>query len=100
MDTKQTEARNLLVSIIKQPYAWPGGYERLIVTEDGGLLCSECCRKEAKRIMSDVQDGYNTGWFPAGSTYEAVSADYAREVNEDLVCHCAHCNREFGELGA
>ena len=94
-----TEARNLLASIIRQPFTCPGGYERLIVTDDGGMLCSKCCRKEAKRIMSDIRDGYNTGWFPAGSTYEAVSAEHARECDPDLVSYCDHCNREFGEMG-
>lgn len=90
--------RDILVSVIKQPYVWPGGYERLIVTADGGLLCSQCARKEAARIMSDIRDGYNTGWLPEATCYEAVSADCARECSEDLVSRCDHCNREFGEL--
>jgi len=92
------QARNLLVSIVKHPYAWPGGYERLLVTQDGALLCSKCCRKEASQIMWDVRNNHNTGWLPVASTYEAVSADCAREVSEDLVSYCDHCSREFGEL--
>lgn len=95
---KNKTARNLLVSVIKNPYAWPGGYERLLVTADGALLCSQCARKEAPRIMADIRDGYNTGWLPTGSVYEAVSAGCAREVSEELVCRCDHCDREFGEL--
>lgn len=99
LDFKQ--ARDLLVSVVRQPYAWPGGYERLIATEDGGLLCSECCRKEARRIMSDIRDGYDTGWYPAGSTYEAVSAKHCRKFpdGDDLISSCSHCYREFGEFG-
>ncbi len=89
--------RGILVSIIRQPYTWPGGYEKLIVTHDGGLLCSQCCRKEAVRIMADIRDGYDTGWLPTATTYEAVSADCCAD---DLKNNCSHCSREFGELGA
>lgn len=96
---KNTEARKMLVSILKHPYAWPGGYERLIVTSDGALLCSQCCREQARSIMSDIRDNYSTGWLPAATTYEAVSAECAKEVSEDLLCYCDHCGREFGELG-
>jgi hypothetical protein len=92
---KNTKGRELLVSILKQPFAWPGGYERLLVTTDGALLCSQCCKKEATRIMSDCRDGYCTGWLPAGATYEAVSADCC---TDDLQSYCDHCNRVFGEL--
>jgi hypothetical protein len=98
MSTMNTEARNLLVGIVKNPYAWPGGYERLLVTKDGGLLCSQCCRTEARRIMGDIRDGYDTGWLPEAATYEAVSAECARECDPDLVSYCDHCGREFGEL--
>jgi len=92
------QARNTLVSLLKSPYAWPGGYERLAVLADGALLCSQCCRKEAKRIMSDIRDGYDTGWLIAGTCYEAVDAESARECDPELVSHCDHCGREFGEL--
>lgn len=90
------KARNMLVDIVKQPYAWPGGYLRLMLTEDGSLLCAKCCQKEARRIMSDIRDGYNTGWLPAGLTYEAVSPDCCPP---DRVTYCDNCNTEIGELG-
>lgn len=93
-----TEARALALSVIQHPYAWPGGYERLLVTADGALLCSQCARAEARRIMSDCRDGYNTGWLPKATCYEAVSAECAREVDPGLVSYCDHCAREFGEL--
>jgi hypothetical protein len=90
---------DLLNSILKEPYAWPGGYERLLVTADGVLLCSKCVKSESHRILVDIQDGYNTGWLPVGATYEAVSAECAREAGA-YTHRCDHCNREFGELGA
>ena len=93
-----TSARNMLADIVRNPYAWPGGYERLAVTEDGALLCSKCCRKEARRIMGDIRDGYNTGWLISGLCYEAVDVESARECDAELVTQCDHCGREFGEL--
>lgn len=93
------QARALLMDVIRNPYCWPGGYEKLLVTGDGALLCSKCARKEARRIMGDIRDGYNTGWLPEAVTYEAVSAECARECDPDLVSYCDHCGREFGELG-
>lgn len=95
----QSKGIELLNSILKEPYAWPGGYERLLITEDGALLCSKCVKSESHRILVDIQDGYNTGWLPVGATYEAVSAEFAREAGADTH-RCDHCNREFGELGA
>ena len=91
-------AREIALSVIRNPYAWPGGYERLVVTTDGALLCSKCVRKEATRIMSDCRDNYNTGWLPEGTCYEAVNAECAKEVNPELTSFCDHCGREFGEL--
>ena len=98
-EIKNLPARELLLDIIRQPYCWPGGYEKLLLTHDGALFCSKCCRKEASRIMSDIRDGHDTGWLPVAVTYEAVSADCAREIDPALVSHCDHCNREFGEMG-
>lgn len=90
-------ARDLLVSIIREPFTFPGCYARLLVLQDGALLCHACCRKEARRVMSDIRDGYDTGWLPVGATFEAVSAEDSLEE-----CHvrCGHCGEEFGELGA
>lgn len=63
----------MALSIVKEPYAWPGGYERLLITEDGGLLCSACVKKELFNIMWDIQNNANTGWLPGGTRYEAGS---------------------------
>ncbi len=56
---------------------------------------ADCVKKEAKRIMSDIRDGYDTRWFPAGTCYEAVSADCC---NEELKSYCDNCYKVIGEL--
>ena len=91
-----TNARNVLVGAIKEPFAWPGGYEKLIVTDEGGLLCHDCTKKEARRIMADIRDGYNTGWYPAGTVLEMVSPDCSPD---DCKSYCDHCGKEIGEIG-
>lgn len=90
----KTRARDILASVLREPYAWPGCYARHIVTEDGALLCTDCTRREARRIMSDIRDGYNTGWLPAGTVTEAVDAD---STTPDLVSYCDHCGAAIGE---
>ena len=47
MGPTSIELANLLV---KEPYAWPGGYPRYALMMDGGALCVACCKSEAKRI--------------------------------------------------
>ena len=96
MTKEQTIARNILIDIIRHPYCWPGGYEKLAITKDGGILCSKCCKSEASQIMGDIQGQCSTGWHIDGVTYEAVSADCC---DDELTHVCDHCNREFGEFG-
>lgn len=85
---------------IRHPYAWPGGYEIAFVTNDGEILCHQCARENFREVCDSTMHGIEDGWQIVGKIYEAVTADCAREVSEDLVSYCAHCNKEFGEFGA
>lgn len=76
---------HLALDVARNPYAWPGGYERALVTDDGGILCSECVRKNIGRIRGASPDD---GWY-------TVTQVHTGEVDE-LVCD--HCNRDlFGD---
>lgn len=94
LNTIQREQRNFLASVCREPYAWPGGYERLLLLADGALLCAKCAKQEGARIMSDIRDGYNTGWLPAGMCIEAVSPEC---TPEGYGSYCDHCGKEIGE---
>lgn len=94
LNTTQREQRNMLTSICREPYAWPGGYERLLLLADGALLCAKCVREEGARIMSDIRDGCDTGWLPAGTCMEAVSPECTPEGDES---ECGHCWKPIGE---
>lgn len=71
----------LLENIIQEPYAWPGGYEKFAITDDGGVLCHQCCAAEADTIRRSFR---GDGWHIEG-------LDATHNVEELLTCD--HCNR-------
>ncbi len=66
--------------VARQRYVWPGGYELFALTDDGGVLCCDCCRSEYRLIAHSYP---RNGWH--------VSAmDSAANYDEPLACdHCA-----------
>ena len=40
-------------------YAWPGGYPRFAVTDDGGCLCFACLRAERRLILLTLEHTRN-----------------------------------------
>jgi hypothetical protein len=76
-------AGRIALSIAREPFAWPGGYERFAVTDDAAALCRRCCHAELSIIrQSDAGDGWHI--IGAGS-----SAD------TDGPLHCDHCDAEI-----
>lgn len=89
-----------LKQAIRQPYAWPGGYEIVAIADDGAVLCMDCCRKNWKEICWSMRNRVNDGWRVVALTIEAVDAESCRDDgNEELISYCEQCNREFGEFG-
>ena len=85
----------ILKDIIRNPYVWPGGYERLIVTNDGGLICSKCCKSEFKNMLHSTLLSYRDGWQVESACYEAISPE---STTEGYINTCCHCNKLVGEL--
>jgi hypothetical protein len=83
MNKRNLKALQEARSVAREPYAWPGGYPRFLVTSDGGCLCPACVRREFHKIASAAMDNRNDGWKPQGS-----SINY-----EDKGLVCDHCNR-------
>lgn len=69
----------------RTPYAWPGGYPKILVMSDGECLCASCARKEYRLISLATRDGLRSGW-------EAEGVDIHWE-GEPLTC--ANCNAEI-----
>lgn len=86
--SEQSEALRIADSIAGQPFAWPGGYRRHAITDDGGILCSECCRSERNSIGDSFP---GDGW--------RVIAEFIHW--EGGPTYCSHCGTsypsEYGE---
>lgn len=50
----------------RNPFAWPGGYPRILVTDDGETLCPHCAKKEYRRISQSTRNGDRDGWGAQG----------------------------------
>ena len=70
---------------------FPGGYRVLLYTTDGGVLCRDCCRSEARHIMSAAP---GDGWEP-------MAVDVYWEGPDDTCGHCgASLPSEYGDPDA
>lgn len=85
---------DMKASLRNGPYAWPGGYAILYVCSDGGLLCSDCARKNFRSVAWSIKNKCSDGWEVKASCCESSqSKELGAESNR-----CDHCNSEFGEL--
>ncbi len=67
---------------IREPYAWPGGYPKYIVMNDGEALSVEAARAEWKNIVRATLLNDHSGWAAVWS-----------DINwEDPELFCAHTN--------
>ena len=72
-------AATLAKSLVRAPYAWPGGYPMYAVTDDGAALCKTCCKTEFRSIASSFP---GDGW-----TVTALDVNW-----EDSDLRCDHCS--------
>ena len=73
------ESANLAKQIIRNPWAWPGGYPMFAITDDGAALCHKCCKSEFRNIATSYP---GDGW-----TIAALDINY-----EDNMLFCDNCN--------
>ena len=69
--------------VAQQRFAWPGGYALFAITDDGGVLCADCCRNEYVTIREAYR---GDGWFCEAADCMA-NVDY--EPDE---FRCSHCS--------
>ena len=77
---EQDKAIVTSLDIIQQPYAWPGGYERIAITDDGGVLCHKCIKSELRQIARSHK----------GDGWHVVACDIVENYDEEQL-HCDHC---------
>jgi hypothetical protein len=51
---------------LDEPYAWPGGYPRYFITNDGEALSFAAARENQQLIEQSISEGYDDGWFIVG----------------------------------
>ena len=83
---------NLLKDIIRNPFAWPGGYEKALLMNDGGVVCHVCAKNEYWNILHSTRGEYNDGWD--------VRAVFLIELqsqsgDQGYDAQCDHCSREL-----
>ena len=72
--------------VARHPHSMVGGYENILITEDGDYLCSDCVRKNYKEIISDTKYDYGTQWA-------ALSTISESELENQ---RCSHCYKQIG----
>jgi hypothetical protein len=88
---KTRESVNAVKDIIRAPYAWPGGYAKVLVMTDGESMCAACVKENYRSILRSTRDNDRSGWQA-----------YAAYIHWDGVpLQCANCNTdmpsEYGE---
>ena len=78
----QDKAIMISLDIIREPYAWPGGYEKIAITDDGGVLCHKCVKSELRQIATSYK----------GDGWHVVACDIVENYDEGTL-YCNHCER-------
>lgn len=85
--------------LVKNPYAWPGGYPIYAVLADGELLCPDCAKSEFRELAT-ASDG--SGWIIAG--LDILYEDFDNGDGTFSPELCVHCRKElesaYGGSGA
>jgi hypothetical protein len=90
------EKINALKNTIREPFAWPGGYEKIAIMKDGELLCRKCVRKNFRQILRDTKEDGKSGLEFDSITLECEfeSREWIEEnIEEFSLDICARCNK-------
>lgn len=79
-----TDGASIARYIARHPFAFPGGHELFAVTDDGGVLCYECCKSEYYLIKTSYR---GDGWHIAG---------YGTSAELDEPERCCNCDKTIG----
>lgn len=70
-----------LRTAIRHPYAWPGGYQTVIVMSDGEIICHECARENYRLLSKSLKERSNDGWRPC-------AWELFLEGEDETCCNC------------
>ena len=79
---EQDKAIQISLDIIREPYTFPGCYEKIALTDDGGVLCRSCVKSELRQIARSYK----------GDGWRVVAVDIVESYN-GAPLHCDHCGK-------
>lgn len=68
---------------IREPYAWPGGYQKTVIMEDCELMHPRCAAENWEQILEDTHEGGQ--WAAMGTVI----------IWEGPPDYCCQCNGEI-----
>lgn len=77
----QDKAIIISLDIIREPYAFPGCYEKIAITDDGGVLCHACVKSELRQIATSYK----------GDGWHVVGMDIVENFDDSI--YCDNCGR-------
>ena len=78
----QDKAIMISLGIIRHPYTFPGCYEKVAITDDGGVLCHKCVKSELRQIATSYK----------GDGWRVERMDIVENYDEEPL-YCDHCGR-------
>ena len=79
------DTRDFKASLRAGAFTFPGCYELVFLTTDGGALCFDCARDNASNIFWSIKNDVDDGWRVSGLFNTADS---------DCGAICDHCGRD------
>lgn len=70
--------QNLKAHLREGEYAWPGGYVKFFIADDGGALSFEAVKANLREVMRSTMRGDRDGW-----RIDGVAVNWE---DESLVC--------------
>jgi len=78
--------------IIHGPYAWPGGYPKHFVMQDGETCCFECIKGNRAEAFAAAPVSDDEGPATSPRSPDPQWWPVAVDINwEDPTLYCAHC---------
>ena len=78
----QDKAIMISLDIIREPFTFPGSYEKIAITDDGGVLCHKCVKSELRQIATSYK----------GDGWRVERMDIVENYDEEPL-YCDHCGR-------
>lgn len=75
----QDKAIIVSLDIIREPFTFPGSYEKIAITDDGGVLCHKCVKSELRQIATSYK----------GDGWRVVRMDIVENFDDPI--YCDHC---------